>query len=447
MATTNSPRGLITTFAFIVLVIVGTLVTLWWRQNVALPAVQVDRPLVAIGARPQFGLQAQATRGVLTEVSVRIRQGEIDATVFRAEPAERSTQIDVTFELAGHGLREGEAVLEIHAVDDFWRPRSGDGTPSLRLPVTIDLTPPRISLRSSTRYPAAGGAAVAVMSVDGADDVWVQARDRRFRAFENRPEQPGLYFSLYALDIDHSASEFPAVMASDAAGNVTRIPLPVVLRDGKVQTGRVDLSIEWLRTKLPELLPGREFSDDQLADGFVEVSRDQRAEAAKVCEDLARASGPFRTWAGRFTQMPNSRNMSGFGVLRTYRVDGRELHSAVHAGFDFASVQRAPIPAANAGRVVHAGPLTLYGLTVVVDHGWGLLSLYGHCSSIEVSVGDEVAQGQILARTGMTGLAAGDHLHFEMIVDGVPVTPVQWFDAAWIRDHIEGPLREGGLNF
>jgi len=63
---------------------------------------------------------------------------------------------------------------------------------------------------------------------------------------------------------------------------------------------------------------------------------------------------------------------------------------------------------------------------------------------IEVAVGDEVDRGTTLARTGSTGLAMGDHLHFEVLVGGLPVSPLQWWDAGWMRDHVTEPLREAG---
>ena len=196
MATTNSPRGLITTFALVLLVILGTGGTLWWRQSVPLPTAEIDRALFEIGARPNFGLEVEASRGRLVEVAVRLLQGDVDVTVFRAQPQARDAQLDVNFELAGQGLREGEALLEVHARDDFWRLSVDHEAPALRIPVLIDLTPPRISHRSSTRYPAAGGAAVAVFSAEGANEAWIQVRDRRFPAVANQPDAPHLYFAF-----------------------------------------------------------------------------------------------------------------------------------------------------------------------------------------------------------------------------------------------------------
>jgi murein DD-endopeptidase MepM/ murein hydrolase activator NlpD len=74
--------------------------------------------------------------------------------------------------------------------------------------------------------------------------------------------------------------------------------------------------------------------------------------------------------------------------------------------------------------------------------GWGSQTLYAHLSSIDVKPGDRVGKGQPIGRTGATGLATGDHLHYEVLIHGIPVTPLEWWDARWIRDHIGKPLRE-----
>ena len=78
----------------------------------------------------------------------------------------------------------------------------------------------------------------------------------------------------------------------------------------------------------------------------------------------------------------------------------------------------------------------------ILDHGLGLFTLYAHLSSIDVKVGDSVAKRQILGKTGETGLAVGDHLHFGVYLDGVAVLPVEWWDQKWIDDNIT-PKLEG----
>ena len=92
--------------------------------------------------------------------------------------------------------------------------------------------------------------------------------------------------------------------------------------------------------------------------------------------------------------------------------------------------------AANDGKVVFAERLGIYGNCIVVDHGYGLQSIYGHLSQIQVKAGDMVKKGQTMGRSGETGLAGGDHLHFSMQIDGVQVNPIEWWDEHWIHGHI-----------
>ncbi len=113
-----------------------------------------------------------------------------------------------------------------------------------------------------------------------------------------------------------------------------------------------------------------------------------------------------------------------------------------HLGFDLASVARAAVQSANDGVVLHSGWFGIYGNAVVLDHGYGLLSLYGHLSSISVAQGEEVIRGQELGRTGATGLAGGDHLHFAILLHGLPVNPVEWWDDHWIQDRLRLKLGE-----
>jgi murein DD-endopeptidase MepM/ murein hydrolase activator NlpD len=138
--------------------------------------------------------------------------------------------------------------------------------------------------------------------------------------------------------------------------------------------------------------------------------------------------------------------MSSFADQRTYVYEGREVDHQVHLGYDLASVARSPVPAANRGIVRMAGYFGIYGNAVVVDHGHGLMTLYAHLSSLDVSEGAEVQRGQVLGRTGATGLAGGDHLHFTTLVGGLPVDPTEWWDPAWIRDRVARKLG-GALPF
>jgi murein DD-endopeptidase MepM/ murein hydrolase activator NlpD len=129
--------------------------------------------------------------------------------------------------------------------------------------------------------------------------------------------------------------------------------------------------------------------------------------------------------------------MASFAQDRTYLHNGKEIDRQTHLGVDLASLGQSPVPAANAGRVAFAGPLGIYGNTVVIDHGSGLFSMYSHLSNIETEAKKEVKRGDILGRSGTTGMAGGDHLHYAMMIHGVFVNPIEWWDEHWIRDNLE----------
>ena len=122
------------------------------------------------------------------------------------------------------------------------------------------------------------------------------------------------------------------------------------------------------------------------------------------------------------------------------------LDRQTHLGFDLARVVNSPVVAANKGKVLHAGPLGIYGNCIILDHGMGVQSLYGHLSSIAVKVGDTVEKEQEMGKSGMTGMAGGDHLHFGLFLQGVPVNPTEWWDEKWIREHVLDRLKSSDSN-
>jgi murein DD-endopeptidase MepM/ murein hydrolase activator NlpD len=109
---------------------------------------------------------------------------------------------------------------------------------------------------------------------------------------------------------------------------------------------------------------------------------------------------------------------------------------------DLASVRNAQVDAAATGRIVHAGFFGIYGQSVIIDHGIGLMTLYSHLSQIDVEPGQKVDSGDIVGRTGATGLAGGDHLHFGVLVAGLPVNPLEWWDPNWLENNFFGKLRQ-----
>jgi murein DD-endopeptidase MepM/ murein hydrolase activator NlpD len=424
--------------------VVGSVSYLGWRQSVTGPAVGGAPPRL-VGHGTTFPLTVEARRGNLLGVEIVIVQGGRPTVVATAEPPlGRRVEVPVTIDAAAQKLSEGDATLEVRARDDFWRPLRLDVQPAGSFPFTLDLTPPRVEILAATQYVSNGGAALVAFRADGASAIEVSVGPAVFPSFPYGPPERGARVALVPLSFDTPPGTPVAVRARDEAGNVTTRGIPFEMKPRRFPRDTIELKDGFLQSKVPELLPQHP-PTAPLIDGFLAVNRAQRRQAEEEKRRLGAKTADRPLWEGAFVQPPNTKVFANFAETRTYLYQGREVDTQVHFGFDLASTRQAPVPAANTGVVVFAEPLTIYGNTIVVDHGLGLQTLYAHLSSIGVKVGDAVAKGQELGRTGTTGLAIGDHLHYETLVHGVSVTPIEWWDAKWIRDRINLPLRTAGL--
>ncbi len=428
----------------LLLAVVGSVSYLAWRQSV--PGVQSLTPAPRfIGQKTTLTLTLEARRGNVARVEVRVVQDAKSTTVTRQEGAfGRRVELPLTIESASLGLREGAATLEVWARDDFWRPLRVDDRAVAAYPVTVDMTPPKIELLAATRYVAPGGSGLVAFRVTGASRSTLTAGTLALPSFAWGPAERGTRIALLALPWDTAPGTPFTLSAEDEAGNTAARGVPAELRPRRFPHDTIDIKDAFLQVKVPELLPQRP-AGQPLVEGFLVINRELRRQAEDAKRRIGATTADRPLWEGRFVQPRNTKVFANFAETRVYVFGGRQIDTQVHYGFDLASTRRSPVPAANTGTVVFAGPLTIYGNTVIVDHGLGLQTLYAHLSSVEVKVGDAVEKGQQLGRTGNTGLAIGDHLHFEVLVNGVSVTPLEWWDAKWIRDHIEKPLLEAGL--
>ena len=432
------------------LLVVGALGYLAWRQSVPGIRASLDPVPRWIGVRTPLAVDLRAARGGVRSVEIRLRQGSAKVVIvqqaFTGSPTnDQRVALQVTG--ATLGLREGAATLEVLARDGFWRPIRVDDRPILTTQVTLDFTPPSLEVVAATRYWAQGGGGLVVLRSKGASRVAVTVGGLAFRAYPAGPPESSLFVDMVALPWNYQSGTAITAVAQDEAGNVTSRAVAVEVKARRFKTDTIEIKDEFLERKLPELLPERAgtLASNDLLGGFLTVNRDRRKQAEEAKRALAAKSQPRPLWEGVFVQPRNTKVFSNFAETRTYRYHGQDVDTQIHFGYDLAAVQHSPVPAANSGLVIFAGPLSIYGNAVVVDHGLGLQTLYAHLSSIAVKEGDPVAKEQELGRTGSTGLALGDHLHYEVLINGVPVTPLEWWDATWIRDHVGRPLREASL--
>jgi hypothetical protein len=299
----------------------------------------------------------------------------------------------------------------------------------------VDTKPPLLTILGGPHYVNQGGAGCVAYSFDEpAASSGIRVGGVEFRGF---PQDGGRGLALYALGYGVPADVSFQAVAADAVGNRSSLAFRPVVKKKAFRRDAIEISDRFLADVLPYFKdrdPGLRGSDVEI---FLKVNRDQRARDAEVIQKACRETAGRPLWSGAFLRLPRSKPMAAFGDERTYLYKGAEIDKQIHLGVDLASLAQSRVPAANAGKVLFAGSLGIYGEAVILDHGLGLASLYAHLSRIDVEAGRDVARGETLGLTGSTGMAGGDHLHFAMLVQGVFVNPVEWWDAHWVRDNVE----------
>ena len=359
----------------------------------------------------------------------------------------RGERIEVPLDVSTLGLPDGEATLVVVARD--WSLRGGLSGNSSELSTTleIDTKPPRLDVASGLTYVYRGGAgAVRYRVGDEPATDGVQVADAFFQGhpLPGESSDPRERVAIFAIPVEAPANPKVRVVARDAAGNQSEASFPIRIFERQFSASSISLSRRFLDEKVRPLAEANGLASESPEESFRSVNETLRRANDEKIHEAAGDTSSTRRWQGGFQQMRNSKVTSRFAEKRSYLWDERPISNAVHYGFDLASTSRAAITAANDGRVVFAGDLGIYGLCIILDHGLGVQSLYGHLSSLGVSAGDTVSKGQTMGRSGATGLAGGDHLHFAILVGGQYVDPLEWWDPKWVRSHIEQRLQPTG---
>jgi murein DD-endopeptidase MepM/ murein hydrolase activator NlpD len=350
-------------------------------------------------------------------------------------------------------LANGPARLIVTARRDvFFGTRQTSTTVTQDVEVRLD--PPRVAVVSLHHFINLGGAEFVVMRATPDDvEAGIQVGDARYPAYPGSAvglSDPALRVGFFALRHDQDISARISAYARDAAGNTASAPVghkPFVKRflQSRIPIDQpfLDRVVPAIASNTPELKIDTG-SPEGLLKGFLEINGNLRKKNNDTIAALAAKSLPKMLWTESFAPMGNAQVESRFADRRTYFHDDKEIDKQVHLGFDLASLQRAAVLASNGGVVVFVDYLGIYGNCVIVDHGLGVQSLYAHLSTTGVKEGETVTKGQELGRTGATGLAGGDHLHFTMLLQGTPVNPVEWWDPHWLQDRVFRKIKEAG---
>ena len=337
---------------------------------------------------------------------------------------------------SAQGFRSGPAKLIVEASANDFR----QATTTRSYDVVVNLAPLRLSVDSDQHYASQGGSEVLTFHVSG---YWTEAGVRvgttNFRSFPlPGAKNDGDRFCLFAVPWDAPDDVKVVVYASNPGGEEATVRPHVKIMSKHFRRRDLELSEEFLKKVTTELDPS---GTGQLLDRFLQINGDMRRQNNATLAALKSESEAALLWNEPFQQLTNSKVEAFFADVRSYRYGGRKVDEQVHLGFDLSKVKEAPVVASNAGKVVYADRLGIYGQCVVIDHGYGLQSIYAHLSSIAAKKGQVVKRGDEIARSGATGMAGGDHLHFSMQVDGVQVNPIEWWDPKWLNEHVLSRLR------
>jgi len=342
-------------------------------------------------------------------------------------------------------LPQGKAMFVVEVQDYSTNNYLNGFTKQVSFPVIVDTTPPQVILLSGTGRVAVGGTSLAVFYAkdNHLQDVYLGVSHDgtidKFKAYnaENIFGNKHVYISFFTYPLSKLKNYSTNIYALDEAGNLTVVHVPVYYSSWKLKKSKINITDAFIRDKVLAIMQKENIPQKEtlLAD-FLYVNRVERARDTQRIRQICSSSVDKMLWKGRFLQLKDSEVTATFNDERFYYYKGKLVDIKYHKGYDLASVRNARVQAANSGIVVFEGYLGVYGNAMIIDHGFGIFSLYGHLETFLVKKGEYVKKGQIIALTDTTGLAGGDHLHFDVLVDGYYVNPIEWWDPHWIKTHI-----------
>jgi hypothetical protein len=437
-------------FYFIVIVLlVGAVIYIYPEIEWHPPQIDIKLASDYVGLKP-FDVQIKDKGKGLKRVNISLKDenGEsILADKVYDSPVKEDT-FTIGLDPKKLGIKDGPAELSVRAEDRSHLKLFRGNKTDVSKKITIDLVPPKAEVVSGDQYINHGGSGLVIYKES--EDVTrsgVEVGEYFFPGHRGYFEDQNIYLAFFAFPYTLSPGDSISLIAEDAAGNTKKVNIPHRLKNVKYKKSDINVSDNFIQEKMASLLGEESSKDQDLKVIFLKVNRDLRKKNNDEIRKIGEKTSEQILWNGQFHQLTNSQVEANFADDRTYLFNGEPIDEQYHLGYDLAVTKRYPVEVANDGVVVFAGDLGIYGNTVIVDHGMGISTLYGHLSSIDVNVGDVVKKKQVVGKTGETGLAAGDHLHYGVYVNGVPVRPIEWWDQKWINDNILKKIKEAEAEF
>ena len=379
----------------------------------------------------------------LKHVKVTLKSNNQEEVLYFEKYLEVKTteEIEIKPPRSAYAIKESDIKIIVEATDNsMWNFFEGNDFHA-EYDIKIDKKKPSVVILNNSYKISKGGVALVIFKAEDENikDIYIETNFNK--KFKPQPfYKEGYFISLLAWPINEP--QFKAtVVVSDKASNITKTYVPLYLQQKNYKVSNMKLSDRFLDGKIAEL--AQEFAETQglelKEEQFRAINEDVRKRNETLIHDITskvpqEMISDFKI--NKMYPLKNAQVVASFGDHRKYSYKGNDMGFSYHLGLDLASNAMAAIKPQNGGEVVYANYNGLYGNMPIIYHGLGLYTLYGHCSSMMVNVGDKVLANQTIANTGKSGYAMGDHLHFGVLVQGIEVHPAEWMDDDWMKLNI-----------
>ncbi len=415
------------------------------------PSIKLDLLSQTIGDSQELSISVTDMKSGLRSVWIGLLQNGMETVLLEKDfPAKGlivgGSKYEETFKVKidpdKRGIKDGKAILRIVVCDFSWRQWFKGNRTYLEKNIIIDTKPPEINIISRFHNISQGGACLVIYKLsEQCSRSGVYVEENFFPGHSGHFQDKNILMAFFALNYKQGPGTKIFVKALDHAGNTSKTGFNYNIKRKVFKKDVINISDKFLNWKMPEFdIYTPKNSELTIKNKFLKVNRAIRKDSYNKLIKLVEKTDKVLYWDGVFLRLPKSANKAGFADNRVYKYKNKIIDRQIHLGIDLASIAHSPIPAANKGKVVFVGSIGIYGKTVIIDHGFGLQSMYAHLSSYNVKEKQIVSKGESIGHTGITGLAGGDHLHFSMLIHNTFVNPIEWWDKAWIKNNISSKI-------
>jgi len=418
------------------------------------PKIRVTSLPAGVGSAPaKLVLEVEDNGTGLDEVIVRTDQdGEIRDILQKRYPQPKFSD-RLVIELSGKNLDLSEGNVDV-LVSVFDRSFWSNGRKE-EIPLKVDYDKPKVEVLSAQHNAIIGGTELCFYRVTHSQGgvSGVRVGNIEFRGYPARlldtafEAVPDVYFSYFAIPLQFKADvDQVRVFARNAVGNESLAPFYYKAQTARGNRRFREVEPLFIETKLRELSDRlqevQEQNDEAVAEEqnpakrFQEVVDQLRIYSERKLKGILSLEEQRSYWENVFERPRGQTLRVDFSDVRDYILNGAALGTVGYTGAEHASIQRQSITPVAPGKVRFAGYLPFSGKTVVIDHGFGISTLYGALDSIGIQEEADVTPASEIGKAGSSGLSDAPGLYYELRVHGVPVRPVEFWDARWVKDHI-----------